>query len=109
VGVAAHQRATPLLTAMDDRSEMYRYEFRVEETIGVEWSGWFDGLEIRRDGPYTRLSGPVADQAALYGLLNKMRDLGLWLVSLQRLDGPRGHSSPPAPRRKPLRPHSTDT
>jgi hypothetical protein len=61
------------------------YEIRVEEQIGEEWSDWFGSLSIHNDGQGTLLTGPVADQAALYGLLNNFRDLGLSLVALRRI------------------------
>jgi hypothetical protein len=50
------------------------------------WSGWFEGLEVSSDAPgQTLIAGPVADQAALHGLLAKVRDLGLPLLSVQRI------------------------
>ncbi len=48
-----------------------------------EWSEWFDGLEVTHDGADTLLSGPLPDQAALYGQLTKLRDLGLALVAVE--------------------------
>jgi hypothetical protein len=60
------------------------YEFRVEGYLRPEWSGWLDGLEIsHEEGGVTVLSGPVADQAALHGLLAKIRDLNLKLIALR--------------------------
>jgi hypothetical protein len=51
------------------------------------WSAWFEGLELRSEpGGVTVLAGPVADQAALHGLLVKVRDLGLPLLSVRRID-----------------------
>jgi len=64
-----------------------RYEIRVEGALGQRWSPWFDGLQITSEpGGVTVIGGPVADQAALHGLLIKVRDLGLPLISLHRLD-----------------------
>ena len=59
------------------------YQIRVRGHLDLGWAGWFDGLTIRHteDGD-TVLEGPVADQAALHGLLAKIRDLGLLLVSI---------------------------
>lgn len=59
------------------------YQIRVRGRLGPEWAGWFDELSITNlaDGD-TLLSGPVADQAALHGILNKIRDLGLVLLAL---------------------------
>ena len=62
------------------------YELRVAGRLGPRWSAWFDGLDLTEaaDGT-TVISGPVADQAALHGLLQKLRDVGLPLVSLNTL------------------------
>lgn len=62
------------------------YQIRVKGHLEARWSGWFDGLELSRepDGT-TSIQGPVADQAALHGLLQKTRDLGLELISVTRL------------------------
>jgi hypothetical protein len=59
------------------------YEIRVAGQLGAEWADWFDGLTItpEPDGN-TRLTGLVADQSALYGLLRKLRDLGLTLLAV---------------------------
>ncbi len=67
------------------------YEIRVRGHLNGRWSGWFDGLEIA-DGPDGEavLTGPIADQAALHGLLAKIRDLGLPLVAVNRLDAVQG-------------------
>jgi hypothetical protein len=61
------------------------YEIRVEGHLGPGWSEWFDGLTVTavEDGQ-TLLTGPVADQAALHGLLAKIRDLNLKLVAVRR-------------------------
>lgn len=61
------------------------YEIRVEGCLTEKWAEWFEGLTIFQENGETLLSGPVADQAALYGLLKKVRDLGLVLVSLNRI------------------------
>jgi hypothetical protein len=62
------------------------YEIRAQGHLDHRWSEWFDGLEVAhgQDGT-TVLTGLVADQAALYGLLERMRDLGLALVSVNRV------------------------
>ena len=64
-----------------------RYEIRVEGILDECWSGWFDGLQVmsQPDG-VTVIAGPVTDQAALHGLLAKVRDLGRPLISVRRLD-----------------------
>jgi hypothetical protein len=63
------------------------YQIRLKGHLGQQWMDWFDGLTItlEEDGN-TLLTGPVVDQAALYGLLKKVRDLGLQLVSVNPLE-----------------------
>ena len=62
------------------------YEIRVEGVLDQRWTAWFEGLEIASDDSQTIISGRVADQAALHGLLNRVCDLGLVIVSVRRLD-----------------------
>lgn len=67
---------------------MQNTEIRVKGRIDENWSDWFAGLTITHtDQGETILTGPVVDQAALYGLLSKLRDLGLPLVSVNPLEG----------------------
>lgn len=62
------------------------YEIRVEGHLGDRWSDWFDGLTIRNDpNGETTLTGLISDQTALYGVLAKIHNLNLVLVSLVRL------------------------
>jgi hypothetical protein len=62
------------------------YEICVEGRLGPEWSNWFDGLSVAsRPSGETFLSGPIADQAALHGILARIRDLGLPLLSVHRV------------------------
>jgi hypothetical protein len=70
-----------------DPSRHRMYRIRVEGHLKSYWSDWFEGLVIstEEDGD-TSLCGPVRDQAALYGLLAKVRDLGLNLVSVARIE-----------------------
>lgn len=64
------------------------YQIRIEGELGQEWADWFDGLLIGpAKGGITLLSCAAEDQAALYGLLRKLRDLGLPLVSVNRVPG----------------------
>jgi hypothetical protein len=63
-----------------------RYEIRVHGVLDGRWAAWFEGMHLVSDGSQTILSGPLADQAALHGVLNKVCDLGLILVSVRRLD-----------------------
>jgi hypothetical protein len=67
-------------------AEPARYELRVQGVLDPGWSAWFEGLRVASDGRETTIAGPVADQAALHGLLAKVRDLGLELLSVRRLD-----------------------
>jgi hypothetical protein len=68
-------------------AEPARYEFRVQGVLEPRWSAWFEGLQVSSDkAGQTTIAGPVTDQAALHGLLTKIRDLGLELLSVRRLD-----------------------
>lgn len=61
------------------------YEIRVEGHLADRWSDWFEGLAIRSDpNGETTLTGPLTDQAALYGVLTKIHNLNLILVSVNR-------------------------
>jgi hypothetical protein len=63
------------------------YQLRVKGTLGPEWADWFGGLEIvAQEGNETLLAGPVADQSALYGLLARVRNLGLPLIAVVRVE-----------------------
>ena len=63
------------------------YRFRVKGHLGSERAAWFDGLTVKNEpNGEALLTGPVADQAALHGILAKIRDLGLPLVSVNRID-----------------------
>ncbi len=66
-----------------DSNQPVVYEIRIAGHLPSQWSAWFEGLAIapEPDGT-TRLSGPVVDQAALYGLLKKVRDSGLTLIAV---------------------------
>ncbi len=61
------------------------YEIRVAGRLSPQWTHCFEGLTVTPVGGETRVTGPVADQAALYGLLKKIRDLGLSLLSVKQL------------------------
>ena len=63
-----------------------RYEIRVEGILDGQWTAWFEDLQVSSDGEESVISGAVADQAALHGLLAKVRDLGLVLISVRHLD-----------------------
>jgi len=63
-----------------------RYEIRVDSILDAQWSDWFGGLQLSNDGVQTVIVGLLPDQPALHGLLTKMGDLGLSLISVCRLD-----------------------
>ncbi len=59
------------------------YQIRIEGHLGAQWAEWFGGMKMmREENGDTLLTGPVVDQAALYGLLKKVRDLGMPLLSV---------------------------
>ena len=65
------------------------YQIRLEGHLGPQWAAWFGGLSITlEDNGETLLTGPVVDQAALHGLLRKVRDLGIPLISAIRVNPP---------------------
>jgi hypothetical protein len=70
----------------------YCYEIRIEGHLGDGWKEWFEYLELHREidsqsqQPVTRLKGNFPDQSALFGVLQKMRDLDLKLICVRRLD-----------------------
>ncbi|HMO59702.1 MAG TPA: hypothetical protein PKA05_19630 [Roseiflexaceae bacterium] len=72
------------------------YQITVKEYLDDSWSAWFDGLTITHtaDGA-TTLAGSVRDQSALYGLIDKVRDLGLTLVAVVRSSPPDHTAEPP--------------
>lgn len=68
-------------------NEPGRYELRLKGHLDSRWADWFEGLSIiLEDNGETLLTGPVVDQAALHGLLRRVRDLGLPLLSLVKVD-----------------------
>jgi hypothetical protein len=73
------------------------YQIRVKGHLGTQWTGWFEGLAItlEEDGD-TLLTGPIVDQAALHGLLKRVRDLGIPLVSVNRIEPGQADAAQPA-------------
>jgi hypothetical protein len=66
-----------------------RYELRVDGHLDEHWTAWFDNLTLTQESDgTTTLRGLVPDQAALHGLLAKVRDLGVTLISLEVVDAP---------------------
>jgi hypothetical protein len=72
------------------------YEIRVQGHLDQRWSTWFDGLTISYEGDdITLLRGALVDEAALHGVLNKVRDLALPLLAVNRIAAPGPDSSAP--------------
>ena len=72
--------------SIEDHHEPELYEIRLKGHLDNRWADWFEGLTLtREDNGETLLSGPVVDQAALHGVLRKVRDLGMPLISVMRM------------------------
>lgn len=70
------------------------YEIRIKSTIGPEWNDWFDNMQIISENPgETVLRGRIRDQAELHGVLDRLSDLNLVLISVNRIDGEENHST----------------
>ena len=67
------------------------YRIRLQGCLNETWSDWFEEMAISSKGAETILTGPVADQAALHGLLIRIRDLNLTLLSVERLAPDQAH------------------
>lgn len=74
------------------------YEIRVKGQLDQRWSDWFDGLSITHQDDCTILRGPLADEAALHGVLIKVRDLALPLLGLCREEEHDEKSCGPSPQ-----------
>ena len=86
-------------TSVSSAQEPDRYAIRVKGHLADRWAAWFDGMTLtRRPDGTTVLDGPVADQSALHGLLRKVSDLGLPLVSLTPTPGIRTSLAADLPR-----------
>ncbi len=72
--------------SIEDHDEPGLYEIRIKGHLDDRWADWFEGLTLtREDNGDTLLTGPVVDQAALHGLLRKVRDLAMPLLSVTRV------------------------
>lgn len=92
IGLAAGTQPTT-----EDR-EPARYELRIGAHLDDHWAAWFGGSTLTRESDgTTTLRCPVVDQTALHGLLDRIRDLGLSLISVQAVDGPRCRRSQTGP------------
>jgi len=74
------------INSESDPGQPLVYQIRIKGQLGREWTDWFGGLTLTAlDNGETLLTGPVVDQAALHGLLRKVRDLGMPLLSVNRV------------------------
>jgi hypothetical protein len=88
--MTGHKRYKVMSNELNPKTNLNKptvYQIRIKGHLGREWTDWFEGLTIilEEDGN-TLLTGPVIDQAALYGLLKKVRDLGMPLLSVCPLE-----------------------
>ena len=90
VGLTPHVEGTPEKEHCEDRKPSTGgglYEIKIIGRLDQDWSEWLGGLQVTPEGDgNTLLSGYIPDQSALHGLLVKIRDLGLPILSLQRLE-----------------------
>jgi hypothetical protein len=77
-----------------------RYEIHVSGVLDSRWAAWFNGLSVSGQGNETVICGLLPDQPALHGVLAKIRDLGLCLISVRRLDTGRAAAEPGQQRRQ---------
>ena len=81
------------------RNEVGRYEIRLKGHLASRWAAWFDGLSLTNESDGTTLiHGPVIDQAALHGLLQRLRDTGLPLISVTQVGPSITESTPTSTR-----------
>ncbi len=98
-----NEPSTPHSTA--EPASAQHYEIRVRGHLGSRWSTWFDGMTLTSENDGTSvIRGFVIDQAALHGLLNQLRDLGITLISLTPL-APGTASEPPDESHNPTHHH----
>ena len=82
-----HLEGSAMTNTHPDLGDANSYEIRIQGHPDDRWSAWFDGLGVRHAGDGTTvISGPIADQAALHGLLQRVRDLGLPLISVTQVE-----------------------
>ena len=87
------------INAKSEPSQSIIYQIRIKGHLGCQWTEWFGGLTITmEDSGETLLTGPVVDQAAMYGLLKKVRDLGMPLISVNRIELSREDGSDVKPK-----------
>jgi hypothetical protein len=94
--MTGHNRCKVMSNELEPKpaSQPMVYQIRIKGHLGSQWTDWFEGLTITlEDNGITLLTGPVIDQAALHGLLKKVRDLGMPLVSVSPLEHGRADQS----------------
>ena len=74
------------MTSKPSWQDSATYQLKVKGVFGSRWSDWFEGMKIESIDGITVLTGKVVDQAALHGLLGRVRDLGLTLISVTRIE-----------------------
>jgi hypothetical protein len=86
--MAIHNRYKVMSNELEPTpSQPVVYQIRLEGHLGSQWADWFDGLTITlEENGDTLLTGPVIDQAALHGLLKKIRDVGMPLISVSPIE-----------------------
>ena len=85
-GDNGHEAMSQDLDPQADSSQPTAYQIRITGQLDTRWGEWFEGLAITLDGGDTLITGPVVDQAALHGLLKRVRDLGMPLVSVSPVE-----------------------
>jgi len=86
IGRDGHGAVSQELDLQTDPGQPIAYQIRITGQLDSRWADWFEGLTITLDGDDTLITGPVIDQAALHGLLRRVRDLGLPLVSVSPVE-----------------------
>lgn len=74
-----------MIKSEKSKSSVY-YRIKLKSHLENKWSNWFEGMVISYQGPLTILTGQLKDQAALHGILNRIRDLNLTLISVEQID-----------------------
>ncbi len=74
-----------MIKSEKSKSSVY-YRIKLKSHLENKWSNWFEGMVISHQGPLTILTGRLKDQAALHGILNRIRDLNLTLISVEQID-----------------------
>jgi hypothetical protein len=91
---ADHKRNNVMTNGRNPKTEPSQpmfYEIRIKGHLGEQWTDWFEGMTItREENGSTRITGPVVDQAGLYGLLKKVRDVGMTLLSVNQYHSTKG-------------------